>query len=33
MMNGFQISVKILFDEAEEALQAAKLHIEKIIKT
>ncbi|SMP15064.1 hypothetical protein [Chryseobacterium profundimaris] len=32
MMNGFQISMKILYQEAEEALQYAKLREEKIIK-
>ncbi|SHE46589.1 hypothetical protein [Chryseobacterium takakiae] len=32
MMNGFQISMKILFQEAEEALQYAKSHVDKIIK-
>lgn len=32
MMNGFQISMKILFQEAEEALQYAKSHVEKIVK-
>lgn len=32
MVNGFQISMKIIFQEAEEALQLARLNIEKIIK-
>ncbi|MEC5174909.1 hypothetical protein [Chryseobacterium nepalense] len=32
MMNGFQISMKILFQDAEEALQYAKSHVDKIIK-
>lgn len=32
LMNGFQVSMKILFQEAEEALQYAKSHVEKIIK-
>lgn len=32
MTNGFQISMKITFQEAEEALQLAQSNIEKIIK-
>ncbi|GEM_PF-693457 len=32
MVNGFQISMKILYQEAEEALQYAKSCVEKIIK-
>ncbi|AZA57831.1 hypothetical protein EG349_04370 [Chryseobacterium shandongense] len=32
MMNGFQISMKIMFQEAEEALQHARLRLDKIIK-
>jgi hypothetical protein len=32
MMNGYQISMKIMFQEAEEALQYAQSNIEKIIK-
>lgn len=32
MTNGFQISMKILYQEAEEALQYAKSQVEKIIK-
>lgn len=31
MTNGFQISMKILFEHAEEALQIARSNIEKII--
>ncbi|SEM28873.1 hypothetical protein SAMN05421856_102212 [Chryseobacterium taichungense] len=31
MMNGFQISMKVLFEDAEEALQIARSNIEKII--
>jgi len=32
MSNGFQISMKVLYEEAEEALRMAKSNIEKIIK-
>ncbi|WP_148285260.1 hypothetical protein [Flavobacterium sp. B17] len=32
MMNGFQISMNILFDEAEEALRIAKSYVEQVIK-
>ncbi len=32
LSNGFQVSLKILFEEAEEALRMAKANIEKVIK-
>lgn len=32
MTNGYQISMKILYEEAEEALRTAKSNIEKVIK-
>lgn len=32
MANGFEISMKILYEEAEEALNCAKAGIDKIIK-
>ncbi len=32
MANGFEISMKALYEEAEEAFNCAKAHIERIIK-